>query len=133
VTEVCPADATVTTPAQLQLHWEESSSAATPPIVTSADPGVQGLSTGMHGCGVRAPIAALVAAAARGVASDVYIPNGGTLLGATSLTTPATAVADTSTPVAAKVDGVVPNEHCSDAPVQTWLGTTRPLASSTGE
>jgi hypothetical protein len=43
------------------------------------------------------------------------------LLAPTSVTTPAGAVAETSFPEAAKVEGAVPNEHCSAAPVQTAL------------
>lgn len=35
--------------------------------------------------------------------------------------TPAAVVAETAVPEAAKVDGVVPIEHCSVAPVTTWL------------
>jgi hypothetical protein len=122
VTDVWPAEPTVITPPQLQLHCDESSSAGTPPIVTFDDPGDHGLSTGTHGWGVSTPDAALVAAATCGLASDVHSANGGTLLGATSVTTPAAAVASTSTPEAANVDGAVPNEHCNAAPVQTWLG-----------
>jgi hypothetical protein len=57
--------------------------------------------------------------------------NGGTLLAATSVTTPAAAVASTSTPDAANVDGAVPKEHCRAAPVQTWLGISHlPLRDS---
>jgi hypothetical protein len=52
-----------------------------------------------------------VAAATWGFASDVHSANGGTLLGATSLTTPAGAVASTWTPDAANVDGADPKEH----------------------
>lgn len=125
MTEVCPGELTVTTPPHEHEHCDESSSAGTPPTVTSDDPGVHGLSTGMHGCGVSVPDAALVAAATCGLASEVHIANGGTLLGATSVTTPAAAVADTSTPEAAKVDGAVPNEHCSVAPVHTCVGIER--------
>lgn len=119
---------TVTTPPQLQLHWQASSSAGTPPIVTPDEPGVHGVSTGTHGCGVSTPDAALVAAATCGFASDVHSPKGGTFAGATSSTTPAAAVAETLAPDAAKVDGVVPNEHCSVAPEQTWLGIIRAYA-----
>ena len=122
MTEVCPGALTVITPPHEHEHCDESSRAATPPIVASDDPGVHGLSTGTHGCGVSVPEAAAVAAATCGLASDVQSANGGTLLGATSVTTPAAAVADTSAPEAAKVDGAVPNEHCSVAPVHTWLG-----------
>jgi hypothetical protein len=133
VTDVCPAELTVTAPPHEHEHCDESSRAATAPIVTSLEPGVHGLSTGTHGCGVSVPIAALVAAATCGFESEVHIPKGGTLLGATSLTTPASAVADTSVPDAANVDGVVPNEHCRVAPVHTWFGiayTSRLLVRS---
>jgi hypothetical protein len=80
-------------------------------MVTCAAPGVHGLSTGTHGCGVSVPIAAAVAAATCGFDIEVHIPNGGTLLAETSLTTPAAAVACTSVPDAENVDGEVPNEH----------------------
>ncbi len=105
----------MTTPPHEHEHCDESSSADTPPIVTCGDPGVQGVRTGTHGCG-------LSAAATAGLATDVHRPNGGTFAGATSVTTPAGAVADTRAPDAANVDGIVPNEHCSAAPVHTWLG-----------
>jgi hypothetical protein len=45
------------------------------------------------------------------------------LPGPVSVTTPAAVVAETWAPDAAKVDGVVPIEHCSVAPVTTWLPT----------
>ena len=139
MTEVWPAALTVIAPPHEHEHCDESSSAGTPPIVTSDDPGVHGLSTGTHGCGVSVPLAAAVADATCGLAIDVHIANGGTLLGATSVTTPAAAVADTSTPEAAKVDGAVPNEHCSVAPVHTWVGierkhrTARPILATGGK
>ena len=51
-------------PAQVHMHVELLSSAGTSLIVTFSDPGAHGLAiTGMHGCGVSTPIAALVAAA----------------------------------------------------------------------
>ena len=117
------------TPAHEHWHCEESSSAGTPPIVTSLEPGVHGARTGTQGCGVSVPEAALVAAATWGFAVDVHIPNGGTFDAATSLTTPAAPVAETSVPEAEKVAGVVPNEHCSVAPVHTWLGIMHLLQS----
>jgi hypothetical protein len=115
----------VITPPQLHVHCDASSSAAAPPIVTVAEPGVQAPSTGWHGCGVSVPLAALVADATCGLDSDVHIPNGGTFSVPVSSTTPAAAVAVTSVLDAENVDGVVPNEHCSVAPVLTWLGISR--------
>lgn len=122
LTDDCPADFTVITPPHEHEHCDESSSAATSPIATCAAPGVQGLSTGTQGCGVSVP-AALVAAATWGLDSDEHIPNPGTLLAATSVTTPAAAVASTSVPDAVKVAGLEPKEHCSEAPVHTWVAT----------
>ena len=115
-TDVWPAEATVTTPPQLHWHWHESSSAGTCPIVTSDAPGDHGIKIGTHGWG--APCAAETA----GFDGDVQSANGGTFDGETSVTTPAAAVASTCVPVAEKVDGAVPKEHCRDAPVQTWVG-----------
>jgi hypothetical protein len=120
--EVCPAALTVTTPLQVQLHWDESSSAPTPPIVTRAEPGDHGERTGWHGCGVRVPIALSVAAATWGLDNDIHIPKGVTFAAATSVTTPAWLPVDTLAPDAANVAGVVPNEHCSVAPVHTAFG-----------
>jgi hypothetical protein len=106
-------------PPQVQVHWDESSSAATSVIVTLAEPGVQGASTGKQGWGVSTPNAAVVAEATCGLDNDMHRPNGGTFAAATSVTTPAGVVADVWVPEAANVAGVVPNEHCSVAPVQT--------------
>jgi hypothetical protein len=51
---------------------------------------------------------------------DVHIPNAGTFSAPTSLTAPAPApLALTSVLDALNVAGVVPNEHCSAAPVHT--------------
>jgi hypothetical protein len=44
-------------------------------IATLIDPGVHGLDVaGMHGCGVRTPLAAAVAAATCGLSGDWHIP-----------------------------------------------------------
>jgi hypothetical protein len=87
--------------------------------VTRVEPGDHGESTGWHGCGVRTPFAALVAEATCGFDSDMHMPNGGTFEVAVSFTTPAALPAKTWVPEAENVAGVVPNEHCSVAPVQT--------------
>jgi hypothetical protein len=128
LTDVCPAALTVTTPPQVQLHCDESSRALTSPIVTWAEPGDHGESTGWHGCGVRVPEAALVAEATCGLDSDMHIPNGGTFSAATSVTTPAGLPAEVCAPDAANVAGVVPKEHCKVAPVQTRFGMACPRA-----
>jgi hypothetical protein len=69
------------------------------------------------------PLAAAVAAATCGLAGDWQSPKGGTLLAAVSVMTPTGVVAETCAPDAAKVDGAAPIEHCSVAPVTTWLPT----------
>ena len=47
------------------------------PIVTVGDPGAHGMGVfGAHGCGVRTPPAAAVAAAVAGNAADMHGPNG---------------------------------------------------------
>jgi hypothetical protein len=122
-TELCPAEATVTTPPQVHWHCDESSSAGVPPIVTCVAPGVHGVRTGTQGWGVPD------AEATAGFAVDVQSPKGGTLLEETSVTTPAASVAETSAPDAENVEGTVPNEHCRLAPVQTWVGIAQPPPS----
>jgi hypothetical protein len=79
----------------VQLLWDESSSALTSPMVTCAEPGDHGDSTGWHGWGVSVPEFAVVAEATCGLDSDMHIPNGGTFAAATSVTTPAGLPAET--------------------------------------
>jgi hypothetical protein len=87
----------------LHVHVHESSSALTPLIVTRAEPGDHGASTGTHGGGVLD--------AAAGLDGDVQIPNGSTFAGVTSVTTPAGVPTEVWMPEAEKVAGIVPNEH----------------------
>lgn len=94
--------------------------------MTRAEPGVHGDRTGWQGCGVRVPDAAAVAADTCGLASDMHIPKGGTFAVAKSVTTAAGPPADVRVPVAANVAGVVPNEHCRVAPVQTRFAMLPP-------
>jgi hypothetical protein len=124
LTAVWPAALTVTTPPQVQVQVHESSSALTPLIVTRAEPGCHGAtSTGTHGWGA-------FAAATCGLDGDVHNPNGGTLASVMSVTTPAGPPAEVWMPEAEKVAGVVPNEHCSVAPVHTKSGMAYLLQSN---
>jgi hypothetical protein len=128
VTLVWPAEPTVTVPAHAHEHVDASSSAGLPSTVTLVEPGVHGLSTGWHGCGVRTPWADAVALATCGLAIDMHMPNAGTFAAPQSVIAPAAiSVPVMSVLDALKVAGVVPNEHCSDAPVQTRL----PIAART--
>ena len=59
------------TPPQLHMHLHVLFTAGFPPTNTVGEPGAQGAAvTGTHGCGVRTPIAAAVAAATCGFAMD---------------------------------------------------------------
>lgn len=64
-------------PPQLHMHFDVLLSAGKLPHSTVGEPGVQGAAmTGTHGIGVKAPMAAAVAAATCGLASDWHMPNG---------------------------------------------------------
>jgi hypothetical protein len=99
-------------PFQAQVHWDESSRALTPLIVTCADPGDHGdRSTGRQGGGVEE--------AAPGLVGDWQIPNVGTFATVISVTTPTGLPAEVWVPEAAKIADSAPKEHCSVAPVHT--------------
>ncbi len=62
------------------MHCDELFSAGELLIITVGAPGVHGAAiTGMHGCGVKTPIAAAVAAATYGLEGVMHMPNGGML------------------------------------------------------
>ena len=68
------------------MQVEELFSAGIFPTNAVGDPGTQGVVTGIHGMGVRTPIAAAVAAATVGFAGDEHMPKGSTLvMGAKSM------------------------------------------------
>jgi hypothetical protein len=74
---VWPALVTSITPAQLHISLELSLSAGILATITVEAPGAHGaVVTGMQGMGVNTPIAADVADATIGFASDWHIPNG---------------------------------------------------------
>lgn len=66
------------TPPQLHMHLQVMFSAGMLPIMTVGDPGIHGdVVMGMQGIGVSTPIAAAVAEATMGFASDMHMANGG--------------------------------------------------------
>jgi hypothetical protein len=72
-----PGAATCITPPQRQFSVETLSRDGWFPRRTVTAPGTQGvIVTGMHGCGVRTPKAAAVAAATAGLAMLVHAPKG---------------------------------------------------------
>lgn len=59
----------------MHMHLLELFNAGINPICTFAEPGVHGAAiAGMHGCGVRTPAAAAVAAATCGLDGELHIP-----------------------------------------------------------
>jgi hypothetical protein len=111
----------VITPAYAHMHCDASSSALTPLMVTLAEPGVHGDSSGTHGWGTSGP--AEEAAATVGLASDVHKPKVGIFSSDTSVITPAEVVAETATLDTVNSAGTVPNVHAIAAPVETWFAT----------
>jgi hypothetical protein len=80
----------------------------------------------VHGCGVRTPIAAAVAAATCGFAIDEHIPKGGILLPAATSVIVAIGFEPprhVACDVAFNTDGDAPNGHINCAP----LTTTTPM------
>jgi hypothetical protein len=66
-------------PPYWQTHWQASDSIAGPPPVmaTLFEPGAHGpAAAGTHGCGVRTPAAADVAAETCAVIGDLHMPKG---------------------------------------------------------
>jgi hypothetical protein len=74
---VCPGNATVITPAHIQLRMEVLFSAGKFFSSTVGEPGVHGAGVlGTQGIGVSTPRAALVAEATAGFARLMHAPNG---------------------------------------------------------
>jgi hypothetical protein len=75
LTVICPGEVIEMLPPHMHMHVLSLVSAGVPPTVTVAEPGVQGAAvTGMHGCGVSTPSAAVVAAVTCGLDSVMHIP-----------------------------------------------------------
>jgi hypothetical protein len=73
----CPGLITSIIPPQVHISLELLLRAGIPPTRTVGEPGTHGASvTGMHGMGVKTPIAAAVAAATVGFEGEVHIPKG---------------------------------------------------------
>ena len=65
------------TPNHEHIHFDELLRAGDFRNVTVGDPGVHGIVTGTQGVGVKTPLAAAVALAVVGLASDEHVANGG--------------------------------------------------------
>jgi hypothetical protein len=101
------------------------SSAGWPPTSTVGAPGVHGaVTTGMHGCGVKTPIAADVAAATWGFEGVMHIPKVGMLtMGRLSMIVaagwPPTFTRRIGKTVSEAIPGGTAKGHIIDAPLQT--------------
>lgn len=88
-------------------------------------PGVQGeVMSGMQGMGVSTPIAAAVADATVGFDIDWHMPKGGMFAtGAKSMIVALGRlfIMGLAGDITISDDGAIPNEHCSIAPMQTYL------------
>jgi hypothetical protein len=133
-TAVWPASVTLTVPAHIHWHVEESFSAGWPPIITVEDPGVQGdVVMGTQGWGVSTPMAAAVAAATCGLLGDMHIPKGirftlgakSWIVAAAMLDGPLTMLVGRTESVA----GALPIEHDSEAPWTTSFGMCGTIAA----
>ena len=119
----CPACEMEISPAHIQLSLQLLFSAGMLAIKTSSVPGVHGATvTGTQGMGVSTPIAAEVAAATSGLASEEHIANGGIFtMGLLSkmLATGTLLVITLFTGKTIKEDGAAPNEQVIMAPMHT--------------
>ena len=115
-------------PPQMQVRQAVSFRAGNITVGTVGAPVTHGAGVlGTHGIGVNAPMAAEVAEAVAGKASDEQTPNGGIFTsGLWSMMLPASMYPDfTIFGVAMKDDGAAPIVHFIMAPVTTCLGKVR--------
>src|SRR5471032_3469604 len=115
----------------MHISLEALLSAGRLPSRTVGEPGIHGaLVMGMQGMGTSTPMAAAVAAATTGLASEVHMPNGRMLtMGLLSMMLASgIAVITWLTGSTIKVPGARPNEHFNIAPEHTSCPINHPLA-----
>lgn len=95
-------------------------------VMSCLPPGAHGATmTGTQGMGVSTPIAAAVAEATVGFASDVHMPNGIMLANGTKSMMVALGlfwIMGLNGTVTISVEGICPNVHLSIAPMHTYFG-----------
>lgn len=120
-------------PAQVHMHLESAVSAGTPFSVTRLEPGDHGpVVAGTQGCGVSVPMAAEVAAATCGFASDWHIPKGPILVMGTVSAIVAAGFSSASEPTVgstASETGAMPWLHFNCAPFTTSFGMVSPSSA----
>ena len=109
------------------MHLHVLFNAGFPPTKTVGDPGAQGADiTGVHGIGVKTPIAADVAADTCGFAMDVHIPKGIMfVIGTLSMIHAAGILLHITLAFGRTLstDGAIPKLHISCAPEVTMIAT----------
>lgn len=118
------------TPPQAHIAFESLVRAGFPPMSKAGLPGAHGpVITGIQGMGVKAPMAAAVAAATVGLAREVQVPKGGILTMGIWSKTEARAMDDMTLAAGStfKTDGAAPKEHCMAAPPNTQKDMVSPL------
>jgi hypothetical protein len=127
----CPGTATCIRPPHKQLRVHVLSNAGCLPSRTVVAPGIQGdMVTGIHGCGVRTPKAADVAAATAGLAKLMHIPNGAIFtIGLWSMIVAAGWLLVITLLTGKTVNwlGATPKLHLNMAPLQTCCGMVKLL------
>lgn len=128
---VVPAFVTEITPAHEHIHLDVLFKAGNLRNVTVGEPGVHGVVTGTHGMGVSTPLAAAVAEATVGFASEVQVANGGILVtGAKSIILAAGFFSPVTNGTATmKVEGADPKVHCKDADITTSCAMMNSLSN----
>ena len=121
----CPGEVNLISPPHTQFRQAVSFSAGKYEVGTVGAPTTQGAGVfGIHGIGVSVPMAADVADAVAGKASDMQVPKGGMFaMGLWSMILPASMYPDRICfGVAMKVEGAEPIVHFITALVTTCLG-----------
>ena len=121
---VWPGSLMVMLPPQEHMHCPLSNRAGIN-FINSFPQGAQGVTvTGMQGMGVSTPQAAEVADATMGFVNDLHIPKGSMFTMGTKSMMVALGffcIRGRKKSVMTSFDGVVPKEHCIEAPMQTYL------------
>lgn len=126
VARTCPGETTEIVPPREHTHLDVASTHGMPATRVVVDPGDHGEAmSGVHGCGVKTPLAAVVAATTAGFVKLAHIPNGGMFaMGFMSATVAIGVVAFAGPGATTNVEGMRPIEHWRLAPAVTMFGTS---------
>src|SRR3984957_13096452 len=132
ITVNSPGMTKLMTPAHMHISVEVLSSVGMLPSSTVGAPGTQGATVaGIHGMGVRTPIAAAVAAATIGLAGDIHMPNGMMFTSGMLSMMFASGTSSVMTRLVGNTTselGAIPMVHIMVAPMQTCIAICEPPA-----